>query len=491
MQTYQNQINTFKTCSPNDLDSHNREGGGRYKLRTFILAKALLTLAFLLILASCASKPQYINDSSDYTSFGIDYHDIEKMTDDIVASFLSSDFVKNLEGKTVIVISDIENLTDEDIDIELLSRKLVRQIRSNSKKFILTNAISGSGSKTDKMIRESRKLRNDDEYNQYTTKEKGNLRAPNYSLSGKITQRTKSIGKKVRVDYQFLLVLSDLKTGLVLWDNEEIISKKIAKEKLQEYKDEDSSIAHNQSYYTPNNAQAKSYSPTKEKAKEFFRNAWEKTKGGFFSFGPNGRNHIVFGADIGIVNIANYSVGSVSQSLDLGFPLTLRIGYERDLWQKWALGANFVYIFQWNNVINSYSYYYYDEPRMETSKSRRLGFEIVGSYKTELLGYNSKIYVGFGLSKDSGSYAVVTEQVTRYDYNGWGYPYYQPYTTTETNTYKINALYPLVKFGVMSYLNRFVGIFWEASYSWNTNASEGNYINTGFGWGVLGIQFRI
>ena len=411
------------------------------------------------------------------------------MIDDIVASFLSSDFVKNLEGKKVIVISEIENLTDEDIDIELLSRKLVRQIR-NSKKFILTNAISGSGSKTDKMIRESRKLRNDEEYNQYTTKEKGNLRAPDYSLSGKITQRTKSIGKKVRVDYQFLAVLSDLKTGIVLWDDDTNIPKKIAKKKLQEYKDEDSSIAHNQSYYTPNNAQAKSYSPTKEKAKEFFRNAWEKTKGGFFSFGPNGRNHIVFGTDVGITNIANYSVGSVSSSLDLGFPLTLRIGYERDIGQKWALGANFVYIFYWNNIINSYSYYY-DEPRMETSKSRRLGFEVVGSYKTELLGYSSAIYVGFGLSRDNGSYAVVTEQVTRYGYNDWYYPSYQPYTTTQTNTYRINALYPLVKFGVMSYVNRFVGIFWEANYSWNIKASDGNYINTGFGWGVLGIQFRI
>ncbi|MGX2971159.1 penicillin-binding protein activator LpoB [Helicobacter sp. T3_23-1059] len=450
----------------------------------------MLTLSFLFLLASCASKPKYITDSSDYTSFGIDYHDIEMMIDDNVASFLSSDFVKNLEGKKVIVISEIENLTDEDIDIELLSRKLVRQIR-NSKKFILTNAISGSGSKTDKMIRESRKLRNDEEYNQYTTKEKGNLRAPDYSLSGKITQRTKSIGKKVRVDYQFLLVLSDLKTGLVLWDNEEIISKVIAKEKLQEYKDEDSSIAHNQSYYTPNNTQAKSYSPTKEKAKEFFRNAWEKTKGGFFSFGPNGRNHIVFGADIGIVNIANYSVGSVSQSLDLGFPLTLRIGYERDLWQKWALGANFVYIFNfaltlgYDRYKNTFSED--DSVILEDYNSRRLGFEIVGSYKTELLGYSSKIYAGFGLSKDSGSYAIVS---TQYEYM------YQPtyyYSTTKyaynTNTYELSNLYPLLKLGVMWYVKPAVGLSWELNYGWAIDKQ--NYINTGVGLIVLGIQFRI
>ncbi|MGX3043679.1 penicillin-binding protein activator LpoB [Helicobacter sp. T3_23-1056] len=454
MQTYQNPINT---CDFYNLDSHNRVGGGgRYKFRTLILAQALLTLAFLFLLASCAYKPQYINDSSDYTSFGIDYHDIEMMIDDIVASFLSSDFVKNLEGKKVLVISDIENLTDEDIDIELLSRKLIRQIR-NSKKFTLTNAIAGSGSKTDKMIRESRKLRNDEEYNQYTTKEKGNLVAPDYSLSGKITQRTKSIGKKVRVDYQFLLVLSDLKKGVVLWDNEEIISKVIAKEKLQEYKDEDSSIAHNQSYYTPNNAYAKSYSPTKEKIKDFFRNTKDNAKG-FFSFGPNGKNHIVFGADIGVINYALYRVSITTDSgLGLGFPITVRAGYERDIGEKWALGANFVYII---NSIFPIS----DGSSMSDYGSERLGFEMVGGYK---IGNNKTLYTGFGLSKDINSYVT--------SFNG-GY-------------YKLNTLYPLLKLGVMWYAKPAVGLSWELNYGWAIDKQ--NYINTGIGLMVLGIQFRI
>lgn len=145
------------------------EGGGGYKSLLNALDLCFLTfsttfflpLIFLFILTSCASKPKYITDSSDYTSFGIDYHDIENMLDDNVKSFLGSDFVKNLEGKKILVIADIENLTDDDIDIELLSRKFARQIR-NSKKFVLTNAISGSGSKRNKMIKDSRALRNDE-----------------------------------------------------------------------------------------------------------------------------------------------------------------------------------------------------------------------------------------------------------------------------------------------------------------------------------------
>lgn len=404
------------------------------------------------------------------------------MLDDNVKSFLGSDFVKNLEGKKILVISDIENLTDDDIDIELLSRKFARQIR-NSKKFVLTNAIAGSGSKKDKMIKDSRALRNDEEYNQYTTKEKGSLLAPDYSLAGKITQRTKNIGKKVRVDYQFLIVLSDIKTGVVLWDNEEIISKVIARDKLRElngedFDDKDSSKGYNQNYSGTNYSKSypSAYPYKKQKAKEFFK------------FGPNGKNHIVFGADVG-ENLAFYSVGNV-QDFDFSFPLTLRIGYERDIGEKWALGANFVYIFNFLTQIlhpESYSVYGDDgEARINASNSRRLGFEVVGSYKTVLLGYDSTIYAGFGLSKDSGSYAVVTEQRTDYSYNGW---YTQPYTYATTSRYQVNTLYPLVKFGVMWYVKPAVGISLEANYGWAI--SKENYINTGVGMLVLGILFRI
>lgn len=464
-------------------------GGGRYNSPLNALDLCFLNLSchffllliFLFILTSCTSKPKYITDSSDYTSFGVDYHDIENMLDDNVKSFLGSDFVKNLEGKKVLAISDIENLTDDDIDIELLSRKFARQIR-NSKKFVLTNAIAGSGSKRDKMIKDSRALRNDEEYDQYTTKEKGNLLAPDYSLAGKITQRTKNIGKKVRVDYQFLIVLSDIKTGVVLWDNEEIISKVIARDKLRElngedFDDKDSSKGYNQSYSGTNYSKSytSAYSYKKQKAKKFFK------------FGPNGKNHIVFGADVG-ENLAFYSVGNV-QDFDFGFPLTLRIGYERDIGEKWALGANFVYIFNFlTQILHPESYIYGDdnETRINASSSRRLGFEIVGSYKTVLLGYDSTIYAGFGLSKDSGSYAVATEQRTDYSYNGW---YTQPHTYTTTSRYKVDTLYPLVKFGVMWYVKPAVGISLEANYGWAI--SKENYINTGVGMLVLGILFRI
>lgn len=61
--------------------------------------------------------------------------------------------------------------------MDLLSRKFVRKIR-DSKKFILTNAISGNANSIDSMIRDSRGLRNDEGFNQHTTQQNGNLISP-------------------------------------------------------------------------------------------------------------------------------------------------------------------------------------------------------------------------------------------------------------------------------------------------------------------------
>ena len=166
----------------------------------------------------------YVQDSSAYVSFGIDIHDIDKVIESNAASLLDSQYVRTLQGKRLLAIADIANETSEDIDVELMARKLARALRKSGK-FTLTNAIAGSGAKADRFIKDSRKLTKDPNYNQYTTDEQDTLQAPELSLSGKIAQRSKKIGEVVRVDYIFLLTLSDIKSGKVLWDHEEIISK--------------------------------------------------------------------------------------------------------------------------------------------------------------------------------------------------------------------------------------------------------------------------
>ena len=190
------------------------------------MKKWILGLCVGVMLIGCggSKNASYVKDSSDYVSFGIDYHDIDRVIEKNTRSLLSSQYVRTMQGKKLLVIADIVNETSEDIDVELVARKLAREMRKSGK-FTLTNAISGSGARSDRMIKDSRKLTQDSSFNQRTTIENGTLEAPELSLSGKFVQRNKKISKVTRLDYMFLLTLSDIKSGKVVWDHEEIISK--------------------------------------------------------------------------------------------------------------------------------------------------------------------------------------------------------------------------------------------------------------------------
>lgn len=191
-----------------------------------------------MIFAACASNsaPMYIQNSSDYTSFDIDYHDIDNVVKKFTQSLIKSKFIQKhkKDKKAIIAISDVINLTKEHIDTEFLSRKIIRSL-NDYEQIILTNAIAGSGSKKDNLIENSRKLLNDENFNQHSTREKGRLIAPQYSLTGKIIKKTKNIGDNQRVDYQFLFVINDLDSGLELWSDEVIIMKVIQKEQVKHY----------------------------------------------------------------------------------------------------------------------------------------------------------------------------------------------------------------------------------------------------------------
>ncbi len=175
------------------------------------------------ILCGCGGV-QYVDnaESKEYSSLGIDYHDLEKAASDNTKSLLESGYVRSLAGLSkpkVLAISDVINDTMQHFSTQELTRKITRDMR-NSGKFILTMAFAGSGGSKDKMLESVRGARGDDEVNQYGVPEKGNIIAPELSLSGKIIQRNTKVKSKQRVDYFFLLTLTDLKSGLVVWDNE-------------------------------------------------------------------------------------------------------------------------------------------------------------------------------------------------------------------------------------------------------------------------------
>jgi len=94
----------------------------------------------------------------------------------------------------------------------------------NSGQAVMTSAI---GSGEDKLIHDTRKLRDAEEFDRSTTPARGTLIAPELTVSGKIFQRNIRYDKKTQqVEYYFQLKLSDAKSGLRFWQKEIIVGKR-------------------------------------------------------------------------------------------------------------------------------------------------------------------------------------------------------------------------------------------------------------------------
>lgn len=363
-------------------------------------------------LSACSDKAaRYVNDSSDYTSFGIDLHDIDSVIANNTKSLLQSSYVKEMKSKKLLAISNIINQTHEDIDMEFVSRKFVRSIRQ-SNKFTLTNAIAGSGATTEQMIAQSRDLSNNPMYNQRTTQENGTLEAPELALSGRIIERKKTIDKIQRVDYMFLFVLTDLKSGKVLWDNEEIISKVTSNTSVQ---NENKSITCQNTKDCLKKDEYKGDLSTKgDLQTEEKHNTSKLPK-------KQTKNMILIGFDTGFGALQGQMNEVIPTSLSgygyiigvkddgtstINIPINIRVGYLRKIANSYV-GANIAYTKHFSERLgttterdpHSSSYNYTDDIGV---KSERLGIEFMG-----VVGKPSHpetgLFLGVGLSKDINS----------------------------------------------------------------------------------------
>ncbi len=199
------------------------------------MKKTLLNLTLsALIFSGCATSynqtARYIDKEKLGTStpvtLGLDYEDLERASLKLVNSMLKSKAfsLNNPNKRYVLMISDFINDTTQRIDIDQLIKK-IRIALLNSGRFIITTAVRAGGAE-DMASYQVRKLRKIDEFNQKTIAKKGEMIAPDLSLSGKIIQRVTPLGnKEQRVDYYIQMSITDLKTGLALWEGEEVISK--------------------------------------------------------------------------------------------------------------------------------------------------------------------------------------------------------------------------------------------------------------------------
>ncbi|MCW8895242.1 MAG: penicillin-binding protein activator LpoB [Sulfurimonas sp.] len=196
----------------------------RQTIRWILILGATLTL-----FSGCATKTTNIDMNNDKGEavMGLDYRDFQGAAQDMTESLLASGAVNKKDGgRYVLVVSRIVNDTMQHIDTDQLVKKIrVGLLRSG--KVVVTTAVGVNGAE-DKMAMQTRQeLRDNEEFAQKTVAQKGQMIAPDLSLSGKILQRNIRVDSKTqRVEYYFQMSLTDIKTGLAFWEDERVIGKR-------------------------------------------------------------------------------------------------------------------------------------------------------------------------------------------------------------------------------------------------------------------------
>jgi len=187
-------------------------------------------LATLLLNGCGATKTVNIDlnhDQNTHAVMGLDYRDFQSAAQDMIKSLISSGAIdKPNGGRYVLAISRITNDTMQHIDTDQLVKK-IRVALLRSGKVVVTTAIGVNGAE-DKMAMQTRKdLRGNAEFNQKTVAAKGQMIAPDMSLSGKIIQRNITVDSSTQqVEYYFQMTMTDINTNLAYWEDEKVIGKR-------------------------------------------------------------------------------------------------------------------------------------------------------------------------------------------------------------------------------------------------------------------------
>lgn len=183
------------------------------------------------LLAGCRKETTNIDITNDpgKAVIALDYRDFDRAATAMVESLMRSGALKKKDGSRYVVATGrIVNDTMQRIDTDQLMAK-VEQEMMNSGQVVMTSAVGGRGA-TDVMIDEMRNIRDaakSDEFAGQTLPEKGQLIAPELSISGKIIQRNIRYDKNTeQVEYYFQLQLTDIASGLRFWQEEEILGKR-------------------------------------------------------------------------------------------------------------------------------------------------------------------------------------------------------------------------------------------------------------------------
>jgi uncharacterized protein (TIGR02722 family) len=181
----------------------------------------LLLAAVPFVIGGCATNAHYVETGGRESVVSINQINIQDYIQ--AANAATSDLLASgaldrvATPPAVLAISRIVNNTGQQIDTDLLTKK-IRVAVLNSGKALTTTTMGLGGTAEDPMakgLQQENEFMNDQKV----------TRKPDFTLSGKIIETTARAGSTRQSTYSFQLSLTDARTGLAVWEGEKEITK--------------------------------------------------------------------------------------------------------------------------------------------------------------------------------------------------------------------------------------------------------------------------
>lgn len=177
-------------------------------------------LATAMLLAGCGTPAVYVDPNAGSGVVSVDainVQDFAMAADAMLGSLYASPAFAGAKardgGAPVLLVGRVRNDTADNFDTDMLVKKLTVSI-TRSGKARVGKAI-GVTTPEDVVAAEARKG--------------APTLSPDYTLSGKILETRAQAGKIRQSTYTFQLTLTDVKTGLAVWEEEKAVTKQGSK----------------------------------------------------------------------------------------------------------------------------------------------------------------------------------------------------------------------------------------------------------------------
>jgi uncharacterized protein (TIGR02722 family) len=185
-------------------------------------------LIALVLLSACGTPAHRTSpDGQGLTTVrGLDFKDYQIAAESMINALLDSGRLPPpVDGRPpVIQVSRVINSTSSHLDSQLLTQKITIAL-DKSGKAVTTAAVAQDGA-FDPAVRGVRNLADEEMFDPETLQRGRTVQAPSLSLAGQITELYRQQGRNREAYYMFYMTVTDLRTGLILWQDEAEVVKR-------------------------------------------------------------------------------------------------------------------------------------------------------------------------------------------------------------------------------------------------------------------------